>query len=282
MISFRKENINYTSSGIPKIIHQTWKDNNIPDKWKKSQQQWISLHPDWTYMLWTDNDIRNHISSYHPEFLKLHDSYEYPIQRADMIRYFILYDYGGVYCDIDMYPLKNIEDMIQCNLDHFVYSANSDSITNSFMISPKNSKIMKKIQERLLNPKMPFYTFGKHLKVIYSTGPGMLNNLLLNGIKDPFIILPRKYFNPYSIVNDKLIIDNTEDIKEMYINTIDNSSTWNSFDTYIYNFILKHRSVFITIGILTVLLVIIGLIYYIFKYRKCKESKDKCEQECKI
>jgi mannosyltransferase OCH1-like enzyme len=274
--------IKYTSSGIPKIIHQTWKDNNIPEKWKKSQKQWINLHPDWKYILWTDEDIRNHISTYHPEFLELHDNYEYPIQRADMIRYFVLYDYGGVYCDIDMYPLKNIESMIKCKLDHFVYSSNSDILTNCFMISPRYSKIMKKVQNRLLNPKIPFYSFGRHLNVYHKTGPFMLNNVLINEINDPFIVLPRKYFNPYSIVHDKLIIQNDEDVKEIYINTVDNSSTWNSFDTEISNFILKYQSVFITLGIIFILLVIIFLIYYVCKYRNCRKSKEQCEKICKI
>lgn len=229
--------ITYTDSGIPKIIHQTWKDNDIPDKWKKSQSEWIRLHPDWLYILWTDEDIRNHISRYHPEFLELHDSYEYPIQRADMIRYFVLYDYGGVYCDLDMYPLRNIENMIKSPLDHFVYSANADNITNCFMISPGHTELMRKVQDRLLNPKIPFYCIGKHLVVLYTTGPAMLNNLLINDIDDPFIILPRKYFNPYSIVNDKLIINDEKELKEIYINTIDNTSTWNGYDSYLYNFV---------------------------------------------
>ena len=37
---------------IPKIIHQTWKDNNIPEKWKLSQTMWQKHHPDWQYILW--------------------------------------------------------------------------------------------------------------------------------------------------------------------------------------------------------------------------------------
>lgn len=276
---------------IPKKIHQVWINDtflgnpkrDVPDKWKKSIEMWKYHHPDWEYILWTDDMVLSYLSQYHPDIIEHYKNYEYLIQRADMIRYFILYDYGGVYCDLDMYPLKNIEDMIKCNLNHFVYSANSDnSIINGFMISPKYSPIMKKMQHKLLNPNKPFFCFGKHLNVMYTTGPAILNELLLNDIKDPYIILPRKYFNPYSIVNDKLIIDNKEDIKEIYINTVDNSSTWNGFDTHIYNFILKYRSIFITLGIIFIFLVIIGLIYYIIKYRKCRESKDKCEELCKI
>lgn len=253
---------------IPKIIHQTWKTKDIPEKWKKSQQEWQRLHPDWKYILWTDEDIRNHIKNNHPDFLELHDNYEYDIQRADMIRYFILYDFGGLYSDLDQYPTENIEKYITTNLNYFVYSPNSDILTNQFMISPKGSNIMKIIQQQLLKD-IPFYAIGKHLKIYYSTGPYMLNNTLLNLKKDQFIILPRKKFNPYSIIHGKLISDENE----ISINTIDNESTWNSYDTFIFNFISRYSTFFKCFGILSILCIIIGLIYYIIKYKKCRESK---------
>ena len=94
---------------IPKIIHQTWVDNNIPDKWKISSMMWQKHHPDWQYILWTDKMIRDYIKLGYPQFLKRFDSYKYNIQRIDMIRYFILKDFGGIYCDLDLYPIQNIE-----------------------------------------------------------------------------------------------------------------------------------------------------------------------------
>ena len=45
------------------------------------------------------------------------------------------------------------------------------------------------------------------------------------------------------------------------------------FDDIFDNFILKYRSFFILLGILSLLLIICGLIYYISKYKKCRESK---------
>jgi len=42
---------------IPKIIHQTWKDRDIPEKWRRWQQSWKIYHPDWEYRLWTHEDI---------------------------------------------------------------------------------------------------------------------------------------------------------------------------------------------------------------------------------
>lgn len=58
---------------IPKIIHQTWKDNNIPEKWVISEIMWKKYHPDWKYILWTDKMIRDYIEIGYPEFLELFD-----------------------------------------------------------------------------------------------------------------------------------------------------------------------------------------------------------------
>lgn len=272
---------------IPKIIHQIWINDTflgkpkkeVPDNWKNSINQWKALHPTWKHILWTDDLVINYLSTYHPEALILYKSYEYLIQRADMIRYFILYDYGGIYCDLDMYPSKNIESIITQNINYFVYSSNSNVITNCFMASPLQSRIMKVLQENLYNNK-PWYSYGKHLIVLNTTGPLFLNNILLNKIDDPFIILPRKYFNPYSIVQDKLITED-KDKPNIYINYIVNETgSWNEIDTHVYNFISKHNTVFITIGILTILFIFIFLVYYMTKYQICKESKDKCERTC--
>ena len=39
---------------IPKIIHQTWKNNIIPDNWSAAVESCKSKHADYQYILWTD------------------------------------------------------------------------------------------------------------------------------------------------------------------------------------------------------------------------------------
>jgi mannosyltransferase OCH1-like enzyme len=266
---------------IPKIIHQvwindTWKDSSlkkdVPEKWKKSQQEWQRLHPDWTYILWTDDLVLSFIEKNYPEYLEFYKNYEYLIQRADMIRYFILYDFGGVYCDLDLYPVENIEKYITTNLNYFIYSAGSDILTNAFMISPKKSEIMKLLYESLkeYNDNIPLYCIGKHLKVMFTTGPNFFNNVIINN-NLPYVILPRTKFYPYSSSEDKYITDNKDIIVIMPIE--DTSGSWHEIDSKIYVFVNKNKVFFIIFGILSILCIIIGLIYYMIKYKKCRESK---------
>ncbi|KAJ5147802.1 hypothetical protein N7526_001154 [Penicillium atrosanguineum] len=86
---------------IPKIIHQTYKNETIPEVWVEAQQSCIDLHPDYEYILWTNEKSRDFIAAEYPWFLETFDGYKYPIQRADSIRYFILAHFGGTYIDLD-------------------------------------------------------------------------------------------------------------------------------------------------------------------------------------
>lgn len=106
---------------IPKIIHQTYKTEDIPEIWREPQRSCLELHPDYEYkvgsipllgaktmkltgcapQLWTDEKAREFIAKEYPWFLETFDNYPYPIQRADSIRYFVLSHYGGVYLDLD-------------------------------------------------------------------------------------------------------------------------------------------------------------------------------------
>lgn len=105
---------------IPKIIHQTYKNETIPEVWVEAQRTCIDLHPDYEYIvcgclevffsdlqitnnsqLWTNEKSREFIAAEYPWFLETFDGYKYPIQRADSIRYFVLAHYGGTYIDLD-------------------------------------------------------------------------------------------------------------------------------------------------------------------------------------
>jgi mannosyltransferase OCH1-like enzyme len=267
----------YTTSGIPRIIHQTWETADIPDKWKPAQAEWKRLHPDWAYILWTDAHRRAYIQKYYPEYLELYDSYDYPIQRADMIRYFILYDFGGLYSDLDQYPKKSFEPYLTASMDYFVLSANLNqiSIHNGLMITQRHSSIMKKIQEQLKLPVPMWSKLTKHHNVLFSTGPWMVSKVVFNSTA-PFVLLPRKLFNPFSIIQRAHIHD---DLKETYLETVNADSTWNSWDSTIFNFITKHNNTFSLIGILAVILTLFLLVYYVYSYRKCKRT---CASACVV
>lgn len=91
-----------TIEKIPRIIHQTWKTTLLPTKWAKLTSQCKSLHPDYEYKLWTDESSIEFIREHYNWFLPTFMNYKLDIQRADVIRYFVLHKYGGVYMDLDI------------------------------------------------------------------------------------------------------------------------------------------------------------------------------------
>ena len=91
---------------IPKIIFQTWKTYDVPDNWKYGQKTVKEKNKDWKYVLLSDEDNLRIVKQHFPDFLPYFVNFKYNIQRADAIRYMILYLYGGVYLDLDYQALK--------------------------------------------------------------------------------------------------------------------------------------------------------------------------------
>ncbi len=91
---------------IPKLIHQTARTADLPEKWRGFQQKLQSLHPDWTYRLWTDDDNLAFVHAEYPDFTDTYARLPKSIMRADVIRYLLMYRLGGLYLDLDYEMLK--------------------------------------------------------------------------------------------------------------------------------------------------------------------------------
>ena len=50
-------------SRIPKLIHQTWKSYDLPEKYITLVDSWKKMHPDWKYKLYDDQDCIEFIQS---------------------------------------------------------------------------------------------------------------------------------------------------------------------------------------------------------------------------
>lgn len=46
-------------------------------------------------MFWDDAKAEDLVRNDYPEYLEMWRGYRYPIQRADSLRYFVMYKYGG-------------------------------------------------------------------------------------------------------------------------------------------------------------------------------------------
>ena len=62
-------------------------------------------------MLWDDDDNRSFIANEFPWFLPMYDDFPAPIFRADAVRPFFLFRYGGLYADMDTECLLPLSTM---------------------------------------------------------------------------------------------------------------------------------------------------------------------------
>ncbi|KAK9476194.1 nucleotide-diphospho-sugar transferase [Lipomyces japonicus] len=152
---------------IPRIIHQTWKNESIPEQWKAAQESCTLKHPDFEYKLWTDESSRKFIAENYPWFLDTYDSYAFTIMRADVIRYFVLEHYGGIYIDLDEGCQSRLDPLL--TYPAWVRKADPTGVSNSVMGSSPHHPFFLKLMLELKN-----YNFNWHvpyITVMYATGP---------------------------------------------------------------------------------------------------------------
>ncbi len=100
---------------IPRIIFQTWKSHHeMPANYRYWRRSFVRNNPEFRCFLWDDADNLRFIETKFSWFLSLYKSYPREILRADIVRLFFLYRYGGFYADMDsecLRPLDQMRDM---------------------------------------------------------------------------------------------------------------------------------------------------------------------------
>ncbi|EJS41374.1 sur1p [Saccharomyces arboricola H-6] len=156
---------------IPKIIHQTYKTENIPEHWKEGRQKCLDLHPDYKYVLWTDDMAHEFIKEEYPWFLDTFENYKYPIERADAIRYFILSHYGGIYIDLDDGCERKLDPLL--SFPAFLRKTSPLGVSNDVMGSvPRHPFFLKALKSLKHYNK---YWFIPYMTIMGSTGPLFLS-----------------------------------------------------------------------------------------------------------
>lgn len=89
---------------IPRILHQIWLGPARPPR--KLLESVRAKHPHWDYRLWTDANLPP---------MRNRDAFDRSIpwhQKADILRYELLWQFGGVYVDADSYALRPLDDLL--------------------------------------------------------------------------------------------------------------------------------------------------------------------------
>lgn len=156
---------------IPKIIHQTYINESIPERWQAAQQACIDLHPDYEYILWTDQKSLDFIAKEYQWFLRTFKAYKHPIQRADAIRYFVLAHYGGIYIDLDDGCRRKLDPLLSYNA--WVRRTIPTGISNDIMGAVPHHPFFLRVIESLQGANRSW--FLPYITIMASTGPLFLS-----------------------------------------------------------------------------------------------------------
>uniref|UniRef100_A0A6C0BP98 Glycosyltransferase n=1 Tax=viral metagenome TaxID=1070528 RepID=A0A6C0BP98_9ZZZZ len=133
---------------IPFTFHFIWVGPDpLPPNFARFRQTWQHHHPDASVRVWTNAD-REHFAGELPLLERLDN----PAQQADVMRYLVLYEHGGIYCDHDMECLQSVEpfikdqDLVVCNETDDV---SVPYMSNSWIAARAKHPVFKSIVDRL-------------------------------------------------------------------------------------------------------------------------------------
>lgn len=185
-----------SSPRIPKRIHQIWLGGPLPAKYKEIQKSWTEHHPDWEYRLWTDADAK----TFPMQNRALFESATNWGEKADIFRYEILAEFGGLYVDTDFECVRAFDILHQlCDfyigIDNIEKKFQAPRVPNGLIAcSPHHPIIERTLRE--LSGEGDRSDFDR---IQLRTGPGLITRVFLQFLDDSTYVnvaLPSSYFYP--------------------------------------------------------------------------------------
>lgn len=152
---------------VPRILHQIWLgDRPLPEEFRRYRESWLRHHPRWEHRLWTEENL--------PAGLRRREAYErlrVPAERSDILRYELLWRFGGVYVDTDFECLRPLDPLIE-GLEFFTAPLKPNGwVNNAFIGSVPGHPLLDRALDEL-RPR-EFHGYDKH-----GTGPRFLDRLV--------------------------------------------------------------------------------------------------------
>lgn len=179
-----------------RYVHRFWAGKRIPDAYKNFEDRWLDLNPGWRIITW-DEDVQEHFPDLKPVFDDLYRrdagrrGIELFVQLADVIGYALLREFGGVYVNCDIQPIRPLSDLPQKAWAS--YENNEDGrIVNAAIGAPQPQD---KFWVELLKELPGRYFSNPTAEMVETTGPALLTDM---ATKYPFdiYVYPTETFNP--------------------------------------------------------------------------------------
>jgi hypothetical protein len=189
---------------MEKIIHQIWiGPYKIPAKEKIFCEKIRAAHPDFSYIFW-NNDNFPILDEHLVELVAFYESKKQWVNIADLLRYWIVREYGGVYIDADYELIKSIHDFDFDNIEGIIplHFNPGETICNSIFGFNKKHPLMEFVVSEMkklapnYNHWLGPHFFGRCIKQCLGFTSENLDIEIFQTLNDKKIVTPhsRKLF----------------------------------------------------------------------------------------
>jgi inositol phosphorylceramide mannosyltransferase catalytic subunit len=175
---------------IPKIFHTIWLgDKPMPERWRHCWESWKDYHPSWDWCLWTDGLAARAVAEQMP-VSPFELPGEFDARRAsDVLRYELLWLFGGVYVDVDFECFRPIDSLLE-SVSLFAAREGPQDIAIGILGATRQNPAFRTILNDLPASIERYQDLGDQ------TGPSFFARELRERSL-PFTIFPPEIFYPY-------------------------------------------------------------------------------------
>lgn len=178
---------------IPRIIHHVWFGKPVSSTDKQLRETWFAFHPEWKFILWTDrwcnDEYAYRVYSLQQLYNALNDPHITRIivdvrilqfdnrtffdqannygEKSDIIKYEIVYQFGGMYVDYDFECLKSFEPLFN-RYDFFTgiqpFDTNIEQLGAALFAAKPNHPILHHAVETIKEDR-------HYVLIVVKTGP---------------------------------------------------------------------------------------------------------------
>ena len=183
---------------IPKIIHQLWigtkpRPTIMMNTWKKK-------NPDFEYIAWSEKELEKR--NFKLQCTKQIENIKEMCGKADIIRWEILYHYGGVFLDADSICIEPLDNHLMEKKSFCAYEneeCRGNLVAVGTMAFPKNHPLCLAAIKWILDENN--FQSIKTKRAWITTGPTLLTKLLETSKYKDVTIFPSYYFLPIHHTN---------------------------------------------------------------------------------
>ena len=226
----KKIKLTLDTNVIPLHVYLTWK-TSLPPNMKQNYIHLRKKNPNFNFHLYDEYQCRSCIQTYFPSALEAFDSLIPSAYKANLWSFCVLYQFGGIYMDINLTSIGNFDLYNLVNKEHFVVDTSTIAphIYDGLMVcKPNNPFLLECIEQLIQNVKSSYYGESP----LSPTGSEMLGRIgSQTQLNLDLSLNLRSYITYKNVVIFK---------KNEYNEWIENFSMWKNKNIYVKRFIPLH------------------------------------------